>query len=246
MTKTFLQFISEKTDELTKMLKGSKENQHAAVEHPNLQPHHIDIALDAKKKTGDKSWESVAEKAARHPNASSENLDKALEHHDRNVRKNVASHPNAQEHHLRKAIDDKDDIVVARALKHPNAPKDEVEKHFFGKQKDKHSDKEHTAFRYHAAAAHNMNGKDPKIAAYSHAKIEAQMQHPASHLRTQAADHPHFTAKHVDMALKGDNSQLALNAIRHPSATKDHLKAALNHKDPYVRHEASLILKGKN
>lgn len=85
-----------------------------AIQNPNATPDIIDKGLD------DKGWENQygMQQAAGHPNASKENLHKALKSKIPLVRATVVDHPNADESHIKTALNDDDYYVAGQALKH--------------------------------------------------------------------------------------------------------------------------------
>ena len=147
---------------------------------------------DLNKALDDKNW-NVRMAAAEHPNATNEHIDKALDDKDHYVREAAAKNPNANENHINKALDDKDDNVRLAAAKHPNASEKNINK--------------------------ALDDKDDNV-------------------RGAAAEHPKATNEHIDKALNDGESDVRIAAAKNPNANENHINKALDDSDRHVRAAA--------
>jgi hypothetical protein len=92
-----------------------------ALRHPNIEPHHIDKALD-------NYVPSIREAAIQNPNVQPHHIDKALDDNDPDVRLAAIEHPNVQPHHIDKALDYRDPYVRLAAIEHPNVQPHHIDK----------------------------------------------------------------------------------------------------------------------
>jgi curved DNA-binding protein CbpA len=100
-----------------------------AVSHPNAQPHHIDKALDDKDSM-------VANAAMEHPNATHDNISKGLRHEDESVREDAIRHPNSHEGHIDQALNDDSSFVRFAAMEHPKVHIGHIEKGLHDEDED--------------------------------------------------------------------------------------------------------------
>ena len=148
------------------------------------------------------------------PNATAEQLNKALNDPDRDVRAVAAQHPNATAEHLNKALNDPVDRVRAAAAGNPNATAEHLDKAI--------NDPED---RVRWAAAQHPN------ATAEH--LDKALNDPDRDVRAVAAQHPNATAEHLDKAINDPDRDVRAAAAGNPNATKEHLDKAINDPNPY-------------
>jgi HEAT repeat protein len=210
--------------------KVTSEQLHRGIEHSDLgvnastlendkiKPEHIDKALDMK----GFQYENVRENAIEHPNASSENIHKALNDSYSLIRRLAIQHPNATPEHIDKALDDPSDIVRENAIQHPNVSPENITKSL-----DDPSD----SVRGIAVSHPNATPEH----------IDKALDDPNEIVRRLAIEHPNATSENIHKALdlKGeDNDVVRENAIQHPNATPENIHKALDDPNEYVRREA--------
>ena len=92
------------------------------IDFPQITAEDIDLYLDHKD-----CWE-VRYYAIQHPNASIQQIDKALNDGDIRIRETAIRHPNATREHIDKALNDKYWDVRVAAIEHPNASSQQIDK----------------------------------------------------------------------------------------------------------------------
>jgi HEAT repeat protein len=118
-------------EEISEALDSKNSNTRIeAIKDPSATPKEIDKALNYKYDP----W--VRELAARHPNASSENIFKAMNDEEWYVRLTALQHPNVTVEHINKALVDKDWHTRLAVITHPNA----TAEHLYNALKDKDGD----------------------------------------------------------------------------------------------------------
>jgi len=174
---------------------------------------------DLNKALDDKNPE-VREATAGHPNATSENINKALDDKDHYVREAAAKNPNANENHINKALDDKDDNVRLAATKHPNASEKNINKALDDKDD----------FVRGAAAEH------PKA---TNEHIDKALNDGESDVRIAAAKNPNANENNINKALDDSDRHVRAAAIRNQNVTNEHINKALDDKNWNVRMAAT-------
>jgi hypothetical protein len=154
-----------------------------------------------------------------HPNTSKEDIDKALDDEDWNVRVAAASNPHATKEHLDKALNDEHQWVRSAAASNHHATKEHL---------DKALNDENEYVR--EAAAGNSN------ATKEHLDKALNDKHP--YVRIAAVGNPHATKEHLDKALNDEYPYVRTSAASNPNTTKEHLDKALNDKNWHVREIA--------
>jgi t-SNARE complex subunit (syntaxin) len=158
------------------------------------------------------------------PNATPENITKALDHKDRFVRQKAIEHPNATVEHITKALNDEDPDVRKKAIQHLKATPEHITK--------------------------ALDDKDQwvRIFAIIHPKatpehITKALDHKDRFVRQKAIEHPNATVEHITKALDDKYDLVRRFAIEHPKATSEHITKALNDENPDVRKTAIQHLK---
>jgi t-SNARE complex subunit (syntaxin) len=183
--------------------------------------------------------------AIRHPNATAEHINKALDDKDAYVRRAAIEHPNATVENISKALDDKDAYVKWHAIKHPNATAEHINKAL----DDKDGYVRQTAIKHPNATAEHINkalndkDEDVRRAAIRHPNATAEHINKAlddkdGYVRRVAIQHPNATAEHINKALDDKDADVRRVAIQHPNATAEHISKALDDKDADVRRVA--------
>ncbi len=127
------------------------------------------------------------------PNASKEQINKALNDKDWHVRITAIRHPNATKENIDKALDDKHWIVRDAAIQHPNATKENIDKALNDEN-----------WRVRDAAIWNTNATKEHI--------DKALNDENSDVRFSAIQHPNVTKKHLDKALNDENEYIRESA----------------------------------
>lgn len=187
----------------------------SVAKHPNNTPETIDKALDDRNEHA-----YTAREAARHQNASSENLMKALEHPDSVVREHAARHQNATEAHIDKAFQDSDQGVRHEAVLNPNTS---IEKIRNALEKDPHH-------RVRYAAIETLLKRDPENAA-EHVQTAFNDSHPI--VQEAVASHKSLTPDQVGELSKTVPSFGIDRLLRNPNSNSSHLLTIMKRPDVY-------------
>lgn len=96
-----------------------------ALKNKNIEPEHLHAALD---RPDNMNWmiAAVSERAAKHKKATSDVIDKALNHKSHYVRIAAVKNKNATPDHIAKGLEDSDKNVRKNAIKNPNASHENI------------------------------------------------------------------------------------------------------------------------
>jgi hypothetical protein len=154
-----------------------------------------------------------------HPNATQENIIKALNNKSGYLRGEVIRHPKATPEHINKALDDVFEDIRVSAIRHPNATQENITKAL----NDKSNYVRDTATRH------------PNV---TPEHITKALADPHWSVRAGAIRHPNVTPEHINKALADKSEYVRDTAIRHPNVTPEHINKALADKSVNVRWQA--------
>jgi 2-oxo-4-hydroxy-4-carboxy--5-ureidoimidazoline (OHCU) decarboxylase len=180
-----------------------------------------------------------------HPKATHEDILRALNDENFDVKIAAINHPNINDKHLHKALNDKYWIVRKAAASHPNVNAEHLHKalndgHYYVRKA--------AASNLNANAEHlykALNDKDFPVreAAASNQNANTEHLHKALNdhntlVRAAAASNPNANAEHLHKALNDEHWIVRESAANHPNANAEHLHKALNDKINIVKYAA--------
>ena len=242
------QFKDEKDREIsiTSLVKRNPELQDV----PEFQGEKV-VLTKAKdiNKYFDKLLLSDPKNAIKDSSITPENISKALNNLDSEVRGIAAKHPNATSEHITKALNDPSSDVRLRAIRYPKATSEQISKAL----NDPSSDVRDTAIRHpkatseHITKALDDSSSTVRWTAIRHPKVTLEhitkaLNNPDLGIRRMAISHPKATLEHITKALDDSDPEVRVQAIRHPNVTSEHITKALNDSDSDVRDVAKRIM----
>ena len=153
------------------------------------------------------------------PDAKPEDIHKALNHENYEVRLAAINHRNVNSDHINKALGDKNSIVRQAAIKNEKATPEHIDKAL--------NDSDHYVRR---TAINNPNANSDNI--------NKALDDKDFNVRISAINHERVSPKNISKALDDSDTIVKTIAIKNEKATPEHIDKALNDSDQVVRGEA--------
>jgi hypothetical protein len=181
-----------------------------------------------------------------HPDATPEQIHKALTSRNKDARRLASTHPNMSPENIHKALSDSDSYIRFHAAHHPNMSPKNIDKAL----KDENPDVRKNAARHPNATPKNIDNvlshKDPSTRGWgaghpnaSPENIHRALKDESEFVRSVAAAHRKASHDHISKALEDKSPMVRKAAAFNRNASREHINKALNDKDPNVRRNAA-------